>query len=244
MCSSGASTARSSTPATSSCCVAPGRRSPRSSRSIAGRWATEKSASSRRSFRTSTSARCAVRRRSTRTGQFPSTERPVTSAVVKVVVAPNSFKGTLTATQAAHAIARGVREVMPDAEIVEVPVADGGEGTAEALVTANRGKYEWVNVEGPLGDPVLASFGLIDGGRTAVLELASASGFALVPAARREVKRASTYGFGQLLDAARKAGARSIIAGIGGSATNDAGAGMAQALGVRLLNSSGDELTR
>ena len=163
---------------------------------------------------------------------------------MKVVVCPNSFKGTLTATQAAHAIARGVREVMPDAEIVEVPVADGGEGTAEALVTANRGKYEWVNVEGPLGDPVLASFGLIDRGRTAVLELASASGFALVPAARRDVKRASTYGFGQLLDAARKAGARSIIAGIGGSATNDGGAGMAQALGVCLLDSAGDELPR
>ena len=163
---------------------------------------------------------------------------------MKVVVAPNSFKGTLTATQAAHAIARGVHEVMPDAEIVQVPVADGGEGTAEALVTANRGKYEWVNVEGPLGDPVLASFGLIDGGRTAVLELASASGFALVPAARRDVKRASTYGFGQLLDAARKAGARSIIAGIGGSATNDAGAGMAQALGVRLLDSAGDQVPR
>ena len=163
---------------------------------------------------------------------------------MKILVAPNSFKGTLTATQAAHAIARGVREVMPDAEVVEVPVADGGEGTAEALVTANHGRYEWVNVAGPLGDPVLASFGLIDDGKTAVLELASASGFALVPAARRDVKRASTYGFGQLLDAARKAGARSIIAGIGGSATNDAGAGMAQALGVRLLDSAGDDVPR
>ena len=164
--------------------------------------------------------------------------------MVKIVVAPNSFKGSLSATQAAKAIARGVHEVLPDATVIEVPVADGGEGTAEALVTANRGKYEWVNVEGPLGDPVLASYGLIDGGKTAVMELASASGFALVPAVKRDVKRASTYGFGQLLDAARKAGARSIIAGIGGSATNDGGAGMAQALGVRLLDAAGNEVTR
>jgi glycerate 2-kinase len=163
---------------------------------------------------------------------------------VKVVVAPNSFKGTLTATQAAHAIARGVREVWPDAEIIEVPVADGGEGTAEALVAARDGSYRWINVEGPLGDPVLASYGLIDAGRTAVMELASASGFALVTESRRDVRRASTYGFGQLLDAARKEGVGSIIAGIGGSATNDGGAGMAQAIGWRLLDARGADLPR
>ena len=163
---------------------------------------------------------------------------------MKVVVAPNSFKGSLSATQAAAAIARGVREALPDAAVIEVPVADGGEGTAEALVAANGGSYEWVNVEGPLGDSVLASYGLIERGDTAVLELASASGFTLVSAARRDVKRASTFGFGQLLDAARQGGAKSIIAGIGGSATNDGGAGMAQALGVRLLDASGRDLPR
>ena len=163
---------------------------------------------------------------------------------MKVVVAPNSFKGTLTATQAAHAIAHGVREVFPDAEIVEVPVADGGEGTAEALVTANGGKYLWANVEGPLSDPVHASYGLIDGGRTAVMEMASASGFSLVSAARRDVRRASTFGFGQLLDAARTSGAQTIICGIGGSATNDCGAGMAQALGVRLIDAFGRNVAR
>jgi glycerate kinase len=163
---------------------------------------------------------------------------------MKVVVAPNAFKGSLSATQAAAAIARGVREALPDATVIEVPVADGGEGTAEALVTANQGAYRWVNVEGPLGEPVHAPYGLIDGGQTAVLELASASGFALVTAARRDVKKASTYGFGQLLDAARHAGAKSIIAGIGGSATNDGGAGMAQALGARLLDASGREIAR
>ena len=83
---------------------------------------------------------------------------------MKIIVAPNSFKGSLSATQAAKAIARGVREVVPDAEVVEIPIADGGEGTVEALVSAHRGTYEWLNVEGPLGDPVLASYGLIDGG--------------------------------------------------------------------------------
>jgi glycerate 2-kinase len=163
---------------------------------------------------------------------------------LKVVVAPNSFKGTMSATQAAKAIARGVSEVWPEAKIVEVPVADGGEGTAEALVTAKQGSYRWLNVEGPLGDPVHVSYGLIDGGRTAVTELASASGFALVPESRRDVRRASTYGFGQLLDAARQEGVDKIIAGIGGSATNDGGAGMAQAIGWRLLDGLGGDLPR
>jgi glycerate kinase len=163
---------------------------------------------------------------------------------MKVVVAPNSFKGSLSATQAAIAIARGVREVLPDAEIVEIPVADGGEGTVEALVTAHDGTYRWVNVEGPRGAPVLASFGVIDEGKTGVVELASASGFALVTQAERDPRKTSTYGFGQLLDAARHAGVGSIIAGIGGSATNDGGAGMAQALGCRFLDSAGRDLTR
>jgi glycerate 2-kinase len=163
---------------------------------------------------------------------------------MKVVVAPNSFKGSLSATQAARAIARGVKRSMPDAEVVQIPVADGGEGTVEALVTAGGGIYQWVNVEGPLGDAVLASYGLIDGGRTAVVELASASGFDLVTSARRDVRRTSTYGFGQLLDAARWSGASRIIAGIGGSATNDGGAGMAQALGYRLVDASGMDIAR
>jgi len=163
---------------------------------------------------------------------------------MKVVVAPNSFKGSLSATQAATAIARGVRDVFPDAEVVEIPVADGGDGTVEALVTARNGIYRWANVEGPLGDPVLSPFGLIDDGSTAVVELASASGFELIQPARRDPRKTSTYGFGQLLEAARQAGAKSIIAGIGGSATNDGGAGMASALGYRFLDSAGRELPR
>src|SRR5487761_1689706 len=108
---------------------------------------------------------------------------------MRIIVAPNTFKGSLSATQAAKAIARGVREVFPDAEVIEVPVADGGEGTVEALVSAHHGTYEWVNVEGPLGDPVLASNGRTDGGRTEVVELASASGYVLVPPAMRDPRK-------------------------------------------------------
>ena len=163
---------------------------------------------------------------------------------MKIVVAPNAFKGTLTATQAATAIALGAREVYPDAQIAEIPVADGGDGTVGALVTARGGRYRSVSVDGPLGDPVLATFGLIDDGRTAVVELASASGFELIPAARRDPRKTSTYGFGQLLEAARRDGISSVIAGIGGSATNDGGAGMAQALGYRLLDREGRDLPR
>jgi len=163
---------------------------------------------------------------------------------VKVLVAPNAFKGTLTATQAAAAIARGVDEVFPDAEVVQVPVADGGDGTVEALVDAKHGEYRTATVEGPLGDPVEARYGLIDGGRTAMVELASASGLVLIDPSRRDPRKTSTFGFGQLLDAARRGGVATIIAGIGGSATNDAGAGMAQALGVRLLDADGRDLPR
>jgi glycerate kinase len=163
---------------------------------------------------------------------------------MKIVVAPNSFKGSLSATQAATAIALGVQEVFPAAEIAEIPIADGGDGTVEALVTARGGSYKWVNVDGPLGDPVLSSFGLIDEGKTAVVELASASGFELITGARRDPRKTSTYGFGELLEAARVAGAISVIAGIGGSATNDGGAGMAQALGYRLLDRDGRDLPR
>ncbi|MHB8610886.1 MAG: glycerate kinase [Candidatus Dormibacteraceae bacterium] len=163
---------------------------------------------------------------------------------MKVVVAPNAFKGTLTASQAATAIARGVREVFPQAEVLEVPVADGGDGTVEALVSAHHGGYSSVEVQGPLGDPVQAVFGTIEAGRTGVVELASASGLPLLPADRRDARKASTYGFGQLLQAVREAGVEQVIAGIGGSATNDGGAGMAQALGYRLLDAAGHDLPR
>jgi glycerate kinase len=163
---------------------------------------------------------------------------------VKIVVAPNAFKGSLTAAQAAGAMASGVREVFPGAEVFEVPVADGGDGTVEALVSAHHGTYANAQVEGPLGDPVKAAYGLIEAGRIGVVELATASGLTLIPAERRDPRNTSTYGFGQLLNAVRQAGAHQIMAGIGGSATNDGGAGMAQALGYRLLDAAGVELSR
>jgi glycerate 2-kinase len=163
---------------------------------------------------------------------------------MKVVVAPNPFKGSLGAPEAARAIARGVRAAWPDAEVAEVPVADGGEGTVEALVAARHGELVSVEVEGPLGEPVEATFALIDGGSTAVVELAASSGLPLVPIKKRDPRVTSTYGFGQLLEAARERGVRRIIAGIGGSATNDGAGGMAQALGFRLLDERGQELPR
>lgn len=163
---------------------------------------------------------------------------------MKIIVAPNSFKGSLSAAQAAAAIARGVRQAQPGADVVEIPVADGGEGTVDALVSARKGTYRSVQVEGPLGDRVQAAYGLIDHGRTGVVELAAASGLTLIPFDKRDPRRASTYGFGQLLEAVRARKVASIIAGIGGSATNDGGAGMAQALGFRLLDASGRDLPR
>ena len=161
---------------------------------------------------------------------------------MKVVVAPNAFKGTLTASQAARAIAIGVRQAFPDAEVVEVPVADGGDGTVEALVSANHGEYHTAPVEGPLGDLVDASYGRF--GATAVVELAAASGLTLIAPERRDPRTTSTYGFGQLLLAARQPGVSRLIVGIGGSATNDGGAGMAQAIGYRLLDAAGHDLPR
>ena len=163
---------------------------------------------------------------------------------MKVIAAPNPFKGSLGSPEAAAAMAAGIRRALPEAEVVQVPVADGGEGTVDALVAAGGGELVSVTVEGPLGDPVAAEFGMIEGGRTAVVELAASSGLPLLSAERRDPRVTSTYGFGQVLEAARSRGGKRIIAGIGGSATNDAAAGMAQALGFRLLDEEGRELPR
>src|SRR5258708_25166007 len=122
---------------------------------------------------------------------------------MKIVVAPNSFKGSLSAAEAAAAIARGVREALPDAEVLEIPVADGGDGTVEALVSARKGTFRDVEVEGPLGDPVRAVYGLIDGGRTGVVELASSTGLALVAGERLDPRTASTFRCGQPLEVRR-----------------------------------------
>jgi glycerate kinase len=160
----------------------------------------------------------------------------------RVVVAPDSFKGSLSAPEAAAAMERGVRAAWPDARIVKVPIADGGEGTVEALVEATGGRYVTNEVRGPLGRPVDARWGVLGDGRTAVVEMAAASGLTLVPEGRRDPRVASTFGTGQLLRAALDAGFRHVVVGIGGSATNDGGSGMAKALGVRFLDGRGQPL--
>ena len=161
---------------------------------------------------------------------------------MRVVIAPDKFKGSLTALEAARAMARGVARVIPDASIDQVPMADGGEGTTQALVAATGGSIREALVTGPLGDPIVACFGLLGDGQTAVLEMAAASGLVLVPAQKRDPLSATTRGTGELMLAAIAAGARKLIVGIGGSATNDGGAGMGQALGFRLLDERGEHL--
>jgi glycerate kinase len=161
---------------------------------------------------------------------------------MRIVIAPNAFKGSLTAFEAAEAIAEGVRAAAPDADILLVPIADGGDGTVDALVAATGGERRTLRVRGPLGDPVDADYGLIAGGSTAVIEMAKAAGLALVPPGKRDPQITTTYGVGELLQHACDAGARHFIVGIGGSATNDGGAGMAQALGYHLLDENGHEL--
>jgi glycerate 2-kinase len=163
---------------------------------------------------------------------------------MRVLAAPDKFKGTLTAPQAAAAMAAGWRRGDPSAEIDQAPVADGGEGTLDTLIGALGGRIDHVRVTGPRGDPIEAPFGLAEtrGGRIAVVEMARASGLGLLAPSRRDPARTSTRGTGDLLLAAADHRPARIIVCIGGSATNDAGAGMAQALGVRLLDEEGADL--
>lgn len=161
---------------------------------------------------------------------------------LKIVIAPDSFKGSLKSPEVARAMAAGVRAALPDAVIVELPVGDGGEGTLDALVTATGGSFENHVVTGPLGEPVTARLGLLGDGETVFVEMAEASGLSLVPAAERDPYRATTYGTGELIRAALAIGRKRLLIGIGGSATNDGGAGALQALGVRLLDQEGREL--
>jgi glycerate kinase len=159
-----------------------------------------------------------------------------------VVIAPQSLKGSLTASEAGRAIAQGVLAVSPLAEIAIVPVADGGEGTVQALVDATDGTLLKQSVTGPLGEPVEAFWGLLGDGVTAAIEMAASSGLPLVPPECRDPRITTTYGFGELLRAALDRGCRHFIIGLGGSATNDGGAGMAQALGARLLTADGNDI--
>ncbi|WP_445613294.1 glycerate kinase [Geobacillus sp. YF-1] len=161
---------------------------------------------------------------------------------MKIVIAPDSFKESLSALEVAEAVERGFRAVFPEADYVKVPMADGGEGTVQSLVDATNGRLINVEVTGPLGDPVPAFFGLLGDGKTAVIEMAAASGLHLVPRHRRNPLLTTTRGTGELLRAALDAGATRLVIGIGGSATNDGGAGMVQALGGRLLDRDGRDI--
>jgi glycerate kinase len=167
---------------------------------------------------------------------------------MKIILAPQALKGSLDAAAVGAAMAEGVRIALPDAEIAIIPVADGGEGTVRALVAATDGQLLRTQVTGPLGEPVESEWGLlgsdtaVPGEETAVIEMAAAAGLPLVPPERRNPLVATTYGVGELLRAALDAGCTRILIGIGGSATNDGGAGMAQALGARLLDANESDL--
>ncbi len=161
---------------------------------------------------------------------------------MKIVIAPDSFKESLSAAGVASALARGLRQALPEAEVIECPLGDGGEGTLDAVLAATGGEVREARVTGPLGELVTARWGWLAEQRTAFVEMASASGLELVPRARRDVRVATSHGTGELLRAALDAGAERLVLAIGGSATNDGGAGVLQALGVRLLDGQGQAL--
>ncbi|MCT8163409.1 MULTISPECIES: glycerate kinase [unclassified Pseudomonas] len=161
---------------------------------------------------------------------------------MKIVIAPDSFKDSLDAAGVAHAIAGGLAEAWPGAELVECPMADGGEGTLEAIVAASQGELRRQVVRGPLGQGVEAAWGWLADSRTAVIEMAQASGIQLLPRDQRDACRSSTWGTGELIAAALAAGAQRIVLAIGGSATNDGGSGMLRALGLRLFDAQDQPL--
>ncbi|CAM3188496.1 glycerate kinase [Pseudomonas floridensis] len=161
---------------------------------------------------------------------------------MKIVIAPDSFKDSLSAQAVANAIASGLAEVWPDAELIKCPMADGGEGTIEALLDACNGQLMSARVKGPLGDSVEAHWGWLAHSRTAIIEMAMASGLQLLTLAQRDACRTGSEGTGQLISAALDAGAQRVILAIGGSATNDGGSGMLSALGVRFVDHAGQAL--
>lgn len=161
---------------------------------------------------------------------------------MKIIIAPDSFKGSLTSDQAANAIERGVRAVLHNVEIDKIPMADGGEGTLQALVTSTDGQFREVEATDPIGRPVKTRFGILGDDVTAVIEMAAVSGLLLLEKDKRNPLYTSTFGTGQLIAHAIDYGCRKIIIGIGGSATNDCGTGMAQALGVQFIRKNKFEI--
>ncbi|MCP9494488.1 MAG: glycerate kinase [Pyrinomonadaceae bacterium MAG19_C2-C3] len=172
-------------------------------------------------------------------------------STLRVLIAPSGFKESLSAEEAAAAIAEGVRRAAPDAEITEAPLVDGGEGFSEALVAVTKGELKRLKVTGPVGDEVDSHFGMLgrddnqDGDtQTAVLEMAAAAGLRLVPKDKRDPLQTTTRGVGELIKAALDAGATKLLIGCGDSGTNDGGAGAAEALGVKLLKADGSPIER
>ena len=161
----------------------------------------------------------------------------------KITVAVDSFKGSLSSQEVAEAVARGVHRVLPQCEVRCVSIADGGEGTVEALVHTLCGEVVEVEVADPLMRRIVARYGVVDGGTTAVMEMAAASGLPLLSVEERNPLKTTTYGTGEMIADALGRGCRKILMGIGGSATNDAGVGMMQALGYRFLDAAGLELS-
>ncbi len=161
---------------------------------------------------------------------------------MKIVLAPDSYKNSLTAKQVAQSMKKGFAKVYPDAEFVNVPMADGGEGTVQSLVDARNGQMITETVVNPLGNKTQAQYGLIDDGQVAVIEMAQASGIQFINQFTQNPYVTTTFGTGELIKSAIQKGAKTIIIGIGGSATNDGGAGMAQALGAKLLDDKEKEL--
>jgi glycerate kinase len=160
---------------------------------------------------------------------------------MNIIIASDSYKGSLNTNEVAKQIGNGVLKVLKDAQLMYIPMADGGEGTVDAMVACLGGHFEYCEVLDPLGDKVRAKYAVIEGGK-AVIEMAEASGLTLIPTENRNILKATTYGTGQLIKAALDKGFKQIYIGIGGSATNDGGIGMAQALGAHFLDRNGKEV--
>ena len=161
---------------------------------------------------------------------------------MKIVTAIDSFKGSMTSMEAGRAVAEGIHRADAGAEVLVRPLADGGEGTVEALTSGMNGSRQQVQVTGPLGTPVICEYGIIEASGTAVIEMAGAAGITLVPDEKRNPLYTTTYGVGEVIRDAIKKGCRRFIIGIGGSATNDGGTGMLQALGYGFLDKNGNQI--
>ena len=164
---------------------------------------------------------------------------------MKIIVAPQSFKGSLSAKEATLIISQSVSEIFPDSDIVQIPIADGGDGTLETIIDATDGEIRTATVNGPLNDKINASWGLFDSAdskKTAIIEMARSSGLALLDPENLNPYIATTYGTGELILEAINNGCKKIILGIGGSATNDCGVGLANALGIKFIDNQGNEI--